>query len=1371
MATGLLSAELAATCNALGFYDGNKYHLEPHSKETTRDIIRYLRRDEQTHDIRRFLGNTKILQTDLLPILQCHSKEKELFDLILRLIVNLSSPAIIVYNEILPTEKSELNQYLQIVSHLQSYKEAFGDHKSWSPLSEQLSLLLNKDIDSRDDDDQRTIERILVLIRNILHVPSDALSEGRPDNDASTHDQVVWALHQSGMLDLLLYMASSSQECAFFMHLLEIICLLVREQPPSLLAQTAAQRSVDEKHRDEEELLKLRQKELQLRQTKTRQYLGSRHSNFGGTFVIKNMKSTSDKDVIYHKPLHKVNNFSLDIEKKKVRIPKNRLPLKCGNVERKSALSVRLILKQFCVEILNAAYNPLMRHIKDSLSRGKSQDNDESYYFTGMKFFMEFNRSYKFQVKLVSETMAVETFHFVQKYLETWYEMMTTDKKRIPLWSARMHLTLKAYKELLQNLAVMDISPDQSVRESSKVIKSNIFYVVEYRELLLILFNTFKKFRYSHQYLIDLIETTHIFLKLICKFCQDKKLIVQKQVKQHKKHNKKKRKQKKKSNISEASEELWPQLYPSVEKVLSSPITKEVFPYDPISDKSLEEQKIDAMKRIQLLLKSGDFEEAIAFLRTSREIWPENDCFGNLNMSKEEELDCLKEVFLADLDLTGIPEKITENASEDEEEENGEEEFDLYPAITEQTLNVMDVIKRYVSPRVMGVCITLLSTYQTNTPFTNHCIAKMLHRIAWDCKLPSMLFQASLFRKFQEILQLKDPAYKELAGLAVYTIRKFIEVAAVNKKVFMELLLFKSSKEAYEIECGYGIPAQNDTSNPLVWEEHEEEELRRLHSEYLETNPSEDMLDWIMEHLIKQRSKKFVKKKVLALGLYIPVKNKKGLTTSWTEEQKVELKNIYNELKDIGGDVINEIMAKIKPPRTRNNIIKTLVTLGLAESSKDFAKSKKTGEKKKKQKRDSSSERSESSEDDENNVIKTKEEIRANQHIPNLYRTVKVIFSEKQINSYMTNGLEWLESCIEDCLEDIDDEQTEVPLLPLSNESILSIENLSFKDFLSSLGVFRPLQQEIYWRFPEIWKENDFKCRKKLLKLVIENESFDDCSEDLKVLIREISGKEMYNSSDESESEPPKSSNNLKKFSCNSDSDSSNSDSEMKIIKQKLIRKKKIATTPKSLKKNKRDIEADIDKWSTENIEDASTEDFNKLVTEQCRVLLDKGGVNLNQEDDKDSNSATVKLGTRLELEGKTDKKIKKRSKLLIDSDSEDNEEVTAEAVAEQYTESPLNKIEQLSSSRARLDSDDDDRLIKKKKPNRVVESDSDDEQFQSENTLTPKDKSVTSGNKNNFEINAVSTSKRSRISDSEDETPTPRQTKKKAIILSDDED
>jgi len=94
--------------------------------------------------------------------------------------------------------------------------------------------------------------------------------------------------------------------------------------------------------------------------------------------------------------------------------------------------------------------------------------------------------------------------------MDHYYEMMLTDKKRIPFWSHRLHLALKAYQvddrvimniageyreemtetyhvfqELLNTLMTMDRSTDQDVRECSRVIKSNIFYVPEYRETIL----------------------------------------------------------------------------------------------------------------------------------------------------------------------------------------------------------------------------------------------------------------------------------------------------------------------------------------------------------------------------------------------------------------------------------------------------------------------------------------------------------------------------------------------------------------------------------------------------------------------------------------------------------------------------------------------------------------------------------------------------------------------------------------------------------------------------------------------------------------------------------------------------------------------
>jgi hypothetical protein len=45
---------------------------------------------------------------------------------------------------------------------------------------------------------------------------------------------------------------------------------------------------------------------------------------------------------------------------------------------------------------------------------------------------------------------------------------------------------------------------------------------------------------------------------------------------------------------------------------------------------------------------------------------------------------------------------------------------------------------------------------------------------------------------------------QELATFALFIVQKFIEVATTNSKVYMELLFWKTARDAYDIEQGYG---------------------------------------------------------------------------------------------------------------------------------------------------------------------------------------------------------------------------------------------------------------------------------------------------------------------------------------------------------------------------------------------------------------------------------------------------------------------------------------------------------------------------------------------------------------------------------------
>lgn len=95
---------------------------------------------------------------------------------------------------------------------------------------------------------------------------------------------------------------------------------MLREQQPHELANAALERSQSEKIRDEAELLNIRNLEHNKKQSKMKMYAGTRHSRFGGTFIVQSMKSIGEHELVYHKPLNKVESLSFDNGKSKRRL-------------------------------------------------------------------------------------------------------------------------------------------------------------------------------------------------------------------------------------------------------------------------------------------------------------------------------------------------------------------------------------------------------------------------------------------------------------------------------------------------------------------------------------------------------------------------------------------------------------------------------------------------------------------------------------------------------------------------------------------------------------------------------------------------------------------------------------------------------------------------------------------------------------------------------------------------------------------------------------------------------------------------------------------------------------------------------------------
>uniref|UniRef100_A0A8B9JZI4 Timeless circadian clock n=1 Tax=Astyanax mexicanus TaxID=7994 RepID=A0A8B9JZI4_ASTMX len=1038
----MMNCELLATCSALGYLEGETYHKEPDCLESVKDLIRYLRHEDDTRDIRQQLGAGQILQNDLLPIITQHGQDKPLFDACIRLMVNLTQPALLCFGKI-PDDPAFRHHFLQIVSYLHAYKEAFANEKVFAVLSETLYNLLQLDWEQRQEEDNLLIERILLLIRNVLHVPADPYEEKNVDDDASVHDKLLWAIHMSGMDDLLKFLASAQSEQQWSMHVLEVISLMFRDQTPEQLVSAGHSRSAQEKQKDTSELESLRQKEQAEKRSRIMQR-GNRHSRFRGSYVVEGLKSIGEKDVIFHSGLHNFKNYSHDAGKATRRVPKRKQMARDTDSQRRSVLNVRLFLREFCVDFLENCYNRLMYLVKESLIREHAQQHDETYYMWALSFFMAFNRGNGCKAELVSETLSVRAFHFIEKNITNYYEMMLTDKKEATSWSRRMHLALKAYQELLMTVNEMDHSKDENIRQSANVIKSNIFYLMEYREIFLTLLRKFDERMQPRSFLRDLVESTHLFLRMLERFCKGRNnLLVQ-----AKRTTRKKKPSAPTENTPEALEETW--------KIVSEELqscgfqVKGAVPFDAASEIPVTEQRTEAMIRIQDAVLARTGPEALSLLRAAREVWPEGNVFGSAEVQPEEELELLKQILFAEL-----PSKITiENCD--------------IPAC--QSIKVV-----FASPNIVRPYLILLRSYATNTPHTNHCVVRMLHRVGVDLKMDALLFQLSVFYLFNKILS--DPAasaYKELVTFAKYILNRFFALAARNNKAFIELLFWKNVGAVREMTEGYS--KDGCFYHYVIWTPEEEEELRQLYEEHKDSEDP-DIVETLLPLLSNtNRTRRHVVAQMVSMGLVDSVKDlkkeRKGTRiVLWTEDQEQELQMLFEEYKD-SEDILGNILKHLTAKRSRARVVDKILSMGLVSDRRELYKKRRRNTAGKTPRRDAitgDEEEEDELEDelmDEDEDEEEKEEVRVVPEKKNRRRESAV---EKNTSVGLSGPVLWLQNCLNRAADDREEDGVShpVPLVPLTEENEDAMENKSFQRLLRKVGIRAPAdEQESFWRIP-----------------------------------------------------------------------------------------------------------------------------------------------------------------------------------------------------------------------------------------------------------------------------------------------------------------
>lgn len=128
---------------------------------------------------------------------------------------------------------------------------------------------------------------------------------------------IYWALSKLPTLDIF-KIYSCNKVWDYF------ILMLIFLQDPKFLASANYQRSMEERKEDETALIRLKKQEEETKKQKYFQTKSSRHSRFGGSYTITNMKSISENPMIYHKPLSSLHNINFDENKRPKKISKNR---------------------------------------------------------------------------------------------------------------------------------------------------------------------------------------------------------------------------------------------------------------------------------------------------------------------------------------------------------------------------------------------------------------------------------------------------------------------------------------------------------------------------------------------------------------------------------------------------------------------------------------------------------------------------------------------------------------------------------------------------------------------------------------------------------------------------------------------------------------------------------------------------------------------------------------------------------------------------------------------------------------------------------------------------------------------------------------
>eukprot|EP00092_Neocalanus_flemingeri_P001329 GFUD01001420.1.p1 GENE.GFUD01001420.1~~GFUD01001420.1.p1 ORF type:complete len:1228 (+),score=271.17 GFUD01001420.1:445-4128(+) len=216
--------------NSLGHQVGDSYIIHGETSQVLDNINRRLNEeDKNLRTYRRALAFSQMIQKDLVPILVNSMHNLDVFDAVIRLMVNLTVPVeCLCPLEILTKSDVGRQTIYELSNSLLKTKEVFRDSLTTRVIMERLSRYSTKDKISAME--VTLVNNCLLLLRNILHIPDASQTNKNFKQKCSNQNQIMWNLFAQNLDKILLDLIKHKMSSIWCTSVVQLIALVYKDQ-------------------------------------------------------------------------------------------------------------------------------------------------------------------------------------------------------------------------------------------------------------------------------------------------------------------------------------------------------------------------------------------------------------------------------------------------------------------------------------------------------------------------------------------------------------------------------------------------------------------------------------------------------------------------------------------------------------------------------------------------------------------------------------------------------------------------------------------------------------------------------------------------------------------------------------------------------------------------------------------------------------------------------------------------------------------------------------------------------------------------------------------------------------------------------------